>query len=1092
MEFYYRSSVLKTLHTYLMRCIIFLFFFNVSISASQNPTLTPIMNSLPATSSADRIALLSFRSLISDDPSGSLTSWNDSLHLCDWRGVTCGSNTRRVTALDLASLGLVGSLSPALANLTYLRRIHLPENKFHGDIPQELGCLPHLRYLNLSSNSLEGGIPASLSHCSHLQTISLDDNKLQGVIPGNLSQCSRLQTVGLSKNMLQGYIPMSFVNLSSLTYLQLSNNSLTGAIPYFIGSMSTLNYLDLSANNFIAGIPPPLGNLSTLAHLDLSQNNLEGGIPPSLGKLSSLTFLYLAFNSLSGVIPPALWNLSSLTLFGVGHNKLHGTLPSYVGDALPQLRLFYLYGNQFHGPIPMSFSNTSILERIDLSQNKFSGIIPPSLGRLQGLLTVVLAFNMLEAREATAWSFLDALANCSNLRGLQLDSNMLGGMLPKSVANLSTTLTWLSLGDNQIYGSIPSEIKNLGNLTLLDMGPNLLTGHIPATLGMLQNLHVLDLDGNNFFGKIPMNLGNLTQLNRLYLGFNKLNGNIPTNLGNCQNLEYLSLDYNNLTGSIPVEVLDISSLSILLGLSHNSLTGPLPSTVGSLENLNILDVSENKLSGEIPDRLGECQVMEYLNMRGNFFNGTIPLSLGNLKGLLLLDLSCNNLSGHIPEFLESLRLLQNLNLSFNNLEGEVPKGGVFGNISAISVQGNSKLCGGNSKMNLPPCPIEMPLRRHKSPRLKIVISIVVSAILCLILFFYLFAAHHWSRKSRRESSAMISIKDQHMKVSYADLLKATNGFSHSNLIGVGSFGSVYKGIMDHDDHKVVAVKVLNLQQHGASRSFFAECEALRNIRHRNLVKILTSCSSMDYRGNDFKALVFEFFSNGSLEKWLHPESSEQSNSRKLSLTERLNIAIDVASAVEYLHYHGPKPIVHCDLKPSNVLLSDDMTARVSDFGLARFLNRTISNSFLIPVSSMELKGSIGYVAPEYGLANKVSTNGDVYSFGILLLELFTGKRPTDDLFREGFSLHKLVQMAFPHEVLDIMDPCMVLQEEDGEASDHTQNWSDIRGKAEKCIASVLNVGLLCSKESPIERMQMMDVTGELHAIRDALRLDILG
>ena len=157
--------------------------------------------------------------------------------------------------------------------------------------------------------------------------------------------------------------------------------------------------------------------------------------------------------------------------------------------------------------------------------------------------------------------------------------------------------------------------------------------------------------------------------------------------------------------------------------------------------------------------------------------------------------------------------------------------------------------------------------------------------------------------------------------------------------------------------------MLNLTHRGAAKSFLAECEVLRNVRHRNLVKVLTACSGVDFQGNDFKALVFEFFSNGSLEKWLHPESSEQSNSRKLSLTERLNIAIDVASAVEYLHYHGPKPIVHCDLKPSNVLLSDDMTARVSDFGLARFLNRTISNSFLIPVSSMELKGSIGYVAP---------------------------------------------------------------------------------------------------------------------------------
>ena len=161
---------------------------------------------------------------------------------------------------------------------------------------------------------------------------------------------------------------------------------------------------------------------------------------------------------------------------------------------------------------------------------------------------------------------------------------------------------------------------------------------------------------------------------------------------------------------------------------------------------------------------------------------------------------------------------------------------------------------------------------------------------------------------------------------------------------------------------IVAVKVLNLQQKGASKSFISECNVLRCIQHRNLVKTLTCCSSMDYNGNEFKALVFEFMANGSLEKWLHPYIDNENQSRHLNLLQRLNIAIDVATALHYLHEHCKRPIIHCDLKPSNVLLDNDMIAHVSDFGLARLLSSTndVSQN---QTSTVGLKGSIGYAAP---------------------------------------------------------------------------------------------------------------------------------
>ncbi|KAK2990095.1 hypothetical protein RJ640_017766 [Escallonia rubra] len=986
------------------------------------------------TNETDLQALLSFKKQVTEDPLQALSSWNESLQFCSWRGVTCSLRHQRVTILNMSSLKLVGSLSPHVGNLTFLREINLGGNNFHGTIPQETSRMFRLQYLRLANNFIQGGLPVNLTFCSKLRIIDLRGNNLEGNIPAELS------------------------------------------------CLSNLNALSLGRNNFTGEVPLSLGNLSSLRILGLSRNNLHGNIPEELGLLSNLESLELSSNSLSGTIPPQLYNISSIQIFSITNNLLSGSFPPSLGLSLPNLKSFLVAQNRFSGSIPVSLANASGLVIISAGQNAFTGPIPLNLGTLQELERLHFGGNPLGTDKSNNISFLSSLTNCTNLRVLSLFGMQLEGALPSSFANLSTTLTSVWLNENYISGSIPVGIENLVGLSYLTIDTNLLTGSIPDSIGKLTGLQELYLFMNNLSGIVPSSIGNITGLSILILMRNRLEGSIPASLGNCRGLQGLHLAGNRLSGEIPKQVVGLSSLSIALNLAGNYLTGSLPSEVGNLKNLTLLLVSENKLTGEIPSTLGNCLMLESLNMEGNFFEGTIPSTLGQLKSIQAIDLSRNNLSGLIPSSLGKLHLITNLNLSFNMLEGDVPNEGVFTNISEFSVSGNKKLCGGTMALMLPACPAKI-TRKQRRVSSRTVIILATTLSISFILFLAGICAIVLVKRSKKQPSKTSAMEKQHHNISYAELLQSTNEFSAENLIGEGRYGSVFKGVLSSGE-QIVAVKVLKLEQHGAAKSFLAECEALRNLRHRNLVKIITSCSSIDHKGNDFKALVFEFMPNGSLENWLHSGSSEQHDARILNISRRLNIAIDVALALDYLHHQYGTPIVHCDLKPANILLGNDLCAHVSDFGLAKFLSATKTNPSAAQSSSTGIRGTVGYVPPEYGMGEEVSTQGDMYSYGILLLEVFTGKRPTNSMFTESLSLHNYVKKALPYQVMEIVIPVMSLEEEDG--SDNTSNCNNgSMVQIEECLLSILRIGVSCSAEMPRERMDINDVLMELHRIRNA-------
>ncbi|KAI3442580.1 uncharacterized protein J3R85_000791 [Psidium guajava] len=276
-------------------------------------------------------------------------------------------------------------------------------------------------------------------------------------------------------------------------------------------------------------------------------------------------------------------------------------------------------------------------------------------------------------------------------------------------------------------------------------------------------------------------------------------------------------------------------------------------------------------------------------------------------------------------------------------------------------------------------------------------------------------------------------------------------------------------------------------RHGALKSFKAECEALKRIKHRNLLKVLTACSSIDYKGDEFKALVYEFMVNGSLEEWLHPNPATNDvdgHLKKLSLVQRINISIDVASALDYLHNQCESPIIHCDLKPSNVLLDADMVGHVGDFGLAKIALESTSGT-RPNMSSAGLRGTVGYVAHEYANGSQVSRECDAYSYGILVLEMFTGLSPTNDMFRDNLNLHSYVVEALPQRAMDITDP--VLLHEGGESHNSSQDSLHERSRAfQECLGTIYGIGLACSMEERSRRMSIDKVATQLHSIKRKL------
>ncbi|WOK99976.1 hypothetical protein Cni_G08688 [Canna indica] len=1044
---------------------------------------------LHAGDNAEERVLLEFKKSINNSEDV-LSNWNDSTRICRWIGIVC-SRHGRVISLNLFNRSLHGTISPFVSNLSQLQHLDLSYNSLQGSIPVELSALRNLTILDLSCNSLHDGIPGSFRMLANLEHLNLSFNHLGGNLPASIFyNCTRLEMVDLSSNSFNGQIPPQIGNLKGLKRLVLLRNQLSKNIPASLSNISQLDYLDLSDNSLQGYIPVELGELSKLTSLDLSSNQLQHGIPDSFGKLAALTYLDLSSNQLDGKLPPSIfYNCTQLQTLAVSNNSLDGTIPQQIGN-LRGLKQIFLRMNHLTGSIPASLSNATGLTTIDFAHNSLTGQLPSDIVlHLPSLMTLYISYNNLSSDEGKYLSyFFRAISNLTNLVNIGIAGNNLRGRLPSTIG-LLRSLSIIFLQENKIHGTIPSNISNLKNLTLLNLAGNLLEGTIPMGLFHLPKLEttwlnnnmlygeippipsnfpthlgVLDLSQNNLSGSIPSSISNLKSMRELQLSENLLEGLIPLSLGSMK-LELLNLSHNRLTGKLPANLASLSTIIWFLDLSHNLLKGELPRGFSKMDKVQTIVLSSNKFNGSIPPDLGSCIALDQLNLSHNSLQGSIPESFGNLKNLQSLDLSSNILTGEVPASLLQCTNLKQINLSFNQFSGALPHGGVFDSLSFESLEGNH-FCGSEGFS-----------RCHSRKRRVVLIAIIIISSVLFFLAILCITKVKSIRSTALDVRHSIDLFSSHPRITYRELFEATLGFDQSRLIGSGGFSHVYRGTLS--DGRLVAIKVLQMQDHNSSRTFNRECQVLKRIRHRNLIGIITTCSLPE-----FKALVLPLMSKGSLENHLHPQGDETSS--QLSLAERVNICGDVAEGMTYLHHHAPVQVIHCDLKPSNILLSDDMTAIVSDFGIARLVSTvgeeaTASGDSMTSTTATLLRGSVGYVAPEYGYGRRASTKGDVYSFGIIVLEMITGKRPTEEMFDGGLSLINWVKCHYRSQLDDIIDSSLLRE--------IRQQVPEVQKVLEVAVMELVDLGLVCTQEAASARPTMISIADYLNKLKQYLAGD---
>ncbi|KAK4489780.1 hypothetical protein RD792_000417 [Penstemon davidsonii] len=966
--------------------------------------------------------------------------------------------------LDLGFNSLSGLIPPEVGECKRLEYLGLYNNHLSGEIPNELFSLPNLKFLSLSTNNLTGVLPNLPPSCL-LSDLRIHENTFHGSLPFSLSNCHNLSIMYASDNNLGGIIPRDvFKGLLKLEKVYLNRNYFEGEIPESLWDLRNLQELIISENKFNGSIGEGVGRLSKLTFLDLSGNSLTGQIPKSVRSLRNLEYLYLYGNLFTGFLPQEIRNCSSLTELRVDDNRIGGILPLEICE-LQNLKVIHVSYNQIEGPVPHCIERLISLESLSLDNNRFTGRIPSGISDLTNLTFLSLAHNNLTGEVPS-----DLGKNIPGLAKLDLTGNHLTGEIPSGICS-GNSLSVLTLGYNRFTGTFPTEIikckslirvifsnnlfqgslpddmENKSSISHFDLRGNSFAGKIPSVLGLWRNLSMIDLSENMFSGSIPREFGRLQNLQELRISSNSLTGEIPSQLANCPRIAELDLSRNNLSGDVPSEITASLTLQIIR-LQDNKLTGVIPNSFSSSQSLRELQLGNNKLQGPIPCSLSRVQhFSSVLNLSMNLLSGEIPKCLGDLDMLEILDISSNNFSGEIPSEVNNMASLTYLNISFNQLLGQVPSGWAkLLESHAGSSFGNPRLC--LVTHNTSNCATD-----RKSHKRGLVLAGLVTGstllMICLLAALYTLAI----RVPHPSSSPHQSLLDNQPRseelpadLCFEDILRGTEGWSDKYVIGRGKHGTVYR-TESVKSRKQWAVKKVDLSE----TKFSTEIRTLSLVRHRNVVK-MGGYSIRDECG----FIVTEYMSGGTLYDILHHRKPKVA----LNWETRYSIALGIAQGLAYLHHDCVPQIIHRDIKSDNILLDSELVPKIADFGLAKL----DSDSDEGPTVSA-IVGTLGYIAPENAYSTKLTDKCDVYSYGVILLELLCRKLPVDPSFDEGLDIVSWVRKNSQSHT----DCFCCLDEE-------IQNWD--KGDQQEAL-DMMDVALKCSEMVPDFRPSMRDVVGSL-------------
>ncbi|XP_059668414.1 leucine-rich repeat receptor-like tyrosine-protein kinase PXC3 [Cornus florida] len=826
-------------------------------------------------------------------------------------------------------------------------------------------------------------------------------------------------------------------NNSLVERLDLSRHALQGNVT-LVSELKALKWLDLSFNNFHGSIPPAFGNLSELEFLDLSSNKFGSSIPIELGRLKNLKSLNLSNNLLTGPVPDELEGLKNLQNFQIFTNRLNGSIPIWVGN-LTKLRLFTAYENELGGEIPDNLGSFSELEVLNLHSNQLEGSLPESIFASGKLIFLVLTQNELSG------NLTELVGNCKGLSSIRIGNNKFTGSIPKAIGNVSS-LTYFEADNNYLSGEIVPEFAQCSNLTLLNLASNGFTGTIPPELGRLTNLQELIVSGNSLFGEIPTSILRSKNLNKLDLSNNRFNGTIPEDLCNTSRLQYLLLGQNSIRGVIPHDIGNCIKL-LELQMGSNYLTGSIPPEIGHIKNLQIA-----------------------LNLSFNHLHGPLPPELGRLDKLVSLDVSNNQLSGTIPSALKGMLSLIEVNFSNNLLTGPIPTFVPFQKSPNSSFFGNRKLCGeplnascGNSNGTDHD-------NYHHRVSYRIILAVIGSGLAVFVsvtVVVLLFMMRERQEKAAASAGVPESgtnnnrplivegnvfVENLRQAIDFDAVVKAT--LKDSNKLSTGTFSTVYKAVMPSG--LILSVKRLKSMDRTISHhqnKMIRELEKLSKLCHDNL---MSPIGFVIYE--DVALLLHQYLPNGTLGQFLH--ESTKLPEYKPDWPTRLAIAVGVAEGLAFLHHVA---IIHLDISSGNVLLDANFKPLVGEVEISKLLDPSRGTASISAVA-----GSFGYIPPEYAYTMQVTAPGNVYSYGVVLLEILTTRLPVEEEFGEGIDLVKWVHSApargeTPEQILDA-------------------RLSTVSFAWRKEMLSALKVALLCTDTTPAKRPKMKKVVEMLQEI----------